>query len=86
VTKWNDLCAYAIAPHRPIQAQSACLRHSVALHNIQDRILAQSKTMTDLPIGLTFANKLQHFGREPIRLHALSWSPAEHDTPLAGEP
>jgi hypothetical protein len=51
------LCAYAIAPHRPIQAQSACLRHSVALHDIQDRILAQSKTMTDLPIGLTFATR-----------------------------
>jgi hypothetical protein len=49
------------------------LRLAVALHNIKDRILAQSKPVADFPIRLTFVDKLEHFECETIRLDALTW-------------
>jgi hypothetical protein len=49
----------------------------------EDGILAQPESMTDFPVGLTFADQLEHFGSESVCLDALTRPPAEHDAALA---
>ena len=56
----------------------------VALHNIQDSILAQTEPVADFPIRLAFTDKLEDFGREAVCLHALTGSPPEYHAPFAG--
>src|ERR1700730_12912866 len=56
---------------------------TVTLDDAEDSILAQAQPMTDFAIRLTFADQLEHFGSESVRLDALAGSPAEHDAALA---
>ena len=36
--------------------------------------------MAYLAVRLAFGDEFEHFGRETVRLDALTWSPPEHDT------
>jgi hypothetical protein len=65
------------------KAPQCLLRGSVAFDDVEHRILAQPEPMANFPVRLAFADKLQHFGRETIRLNALARSPTEDDAALA---
>ena len=81
---------FGAGPNPPTQAKQChgTLRGTVALHNIQNRILAQPEPVADLPIGLAFADELEHLRCESVCFDALTRSAAEHDPALSrcGDP